>query len=1360
MALNDIGGLLEKRRTALLEYCIGQTSSIHYEFVKTPADLFELLRMDPLDSFAVQSSKVAEASSCAQQFIHAVYRRLEPDFKNHQFPASDLAQWELYNNYPDWAAVQLIRLYPENYINPFVRQRKSSLFRDLENDLNQARLSTDSVQTALQNYLQAFEQTCDLDVISCYMDGISPERADYYFVGRQRVQPFQYFWRKAEIELTPTCTAVNPAAWGEWQAVDIQPASRVLDMRPVFWNGRLCLVWAEWNDRVIGKTKDDFIPDKLSVNLAFMKQNGQWSAPLSVYGAEADIAHAEDFRLIATVWTDAFSPKGKLGVLISGGKNAGPTKQALLKEYRIYDVLMRLDPTDAGGWLNTARERFATPETVQHPFGNQVTMTAEGVENGSMSNYLDLRAAAERVDNVDVLTVNGLCRPTGLPSGLSIRFKFTLVDPSGGDPVPEEETLPVAGDWVTKSYTFRRSKGSWRQPTIFTLMASHEEYGGKTFTLTIKDLADFTPPTLVKNSVDAAQFLSFKLPGTYLKYTRLNSLFGPELVQRSNISVDAVLDWDTQFIAEPPPTLQAFDEPNGAFDGANGLFFWELFFHLPHLVLTRLRDEERFADAQKWSHYVFDPQAIADPASAAPQVPYWRCRPLANDAGNAGCEALAPADPDAIGYAAPKHFRILMFCDYVKNLMGWGDWYYRQLTRDSLVAAKLCYVQAGFLMGKAPLARTVSGWQADTVENLLKLSSTRPALEQFEQTLDFSLADIAAGSETTATLGLLANEPFKAPINQPLLDLFAGPEQRLYTLRHNMTLDGKPLDISLFSPPTDPNQLLRDLASGGVGGPRPMGGRLVVNAFRWRVTFEVALRAVQALQDYGSQVLNLLERRDRAEQEELQHTHLVELGTYAQTVQEQSIAQLQASVEALQQSRVVAQQRADAYAQRYEENISAAEYEVMANLNLAKYFALNAKVLKPTGAFIAALPKIYGTSNGGMKPENAIDAVVFGLEILSSTRQSEADRQATTEAYRRRRGEWGLQRDQALAEVDAINAQIEAQRHAVTAARTNLAQTLRANAQALTVYNFLKKRASNAELFGWMLGQLKALHYQAYDAAVSLCLSAQSSMNAETGDYETQIPLPQAWLDQRHGLTAGEHLRGHLLRMEREYLQRYERRQELVKTVSLRKLFDDQVERQIGISSWAAALKQLQDTGTLEFQLTQLLFDRDHPGHYCRQISSVEVDLPLLAGPFENVRATLLQIESKTATRATTQSVQYLHNPVGQAPGDVLINLRSGQQIVLSAGIADNGLTAMKPDEGLLNSFETTGAVSKWQLKFPWPLKEPQAGMLRSMTDFILHIRFTAKVGESTFTRNVEDLVTKAEKNVPAVKRKGVGNHE
>jgi hypothetical protein len=503
-------------------------------------------------------------------------------------------------------------------------------------------------------------------------------------------------------------------------------------------------------------------------------------------------------------------------------------------------------------------------------------------------------------------------------------------------------------------------------------------------------------------------------------------------------------------------------------------------------------------------------------------------------------------------------------------------------------------------------------------------------------------------------------------------------------------------------------------------------------------------------------VLRLLEQRDRAEQEEMQQSHLVELGDYARTVQEQSIAQLEANVTALRQSRATVQERADAYARWYDENVSAVEYEVMESLQSAKSLHVASTGFQAVGAAIDAIPNIFGVANGGHRPGSIAYAVGYGLELASAAVQIDADKQAVTETYRLRRREWELQRNQALAETLAIDEQIAAQQIAVDSARASLDQTLRANAQALTVYNFLKKRATKAELFGWLLGQLKALHYQAYDAVVSLCLSAQASLSAETGDYDSVPAMPQVWLDSRYGLTAGEHLREYLLRMERRHLQSHERRLERVKTVSLRRLFDDTSDPQSVHSNWNSALAKLQGTGVLEFKLTQLLFDREHPGDYCRLINSVEVDLPMLVGPYEDVRATLQQIGSMTATKASAHSVEYLLWPEGEkAPADVQFDLRSGQQIALSVGIADNGMMAIKPDEGLLNPFENTGAVSRWQLNFPWPTREMQSAMLGSLTDIIVRIRYTAKAGEPSFRLAVENLVNIAER--PGLKRAGRG---
>lgn len=1357
MTQSNLAELLEKRRAALVAYCIGQAAKDKYPFMKTPADLFELLRMDPLDNYPVQSSWVAEATSCAQQFIHAAYRKLEPGYEKVEFDKVDLKLWELYSNYPDWAALTTIAVYPENYINPFVRQRKTRLFKDLENELNQTRLNGDSVQRALQSYLKAFEQTCNLDVISACLDGDSASRATYYFVGRQRVQPFQYFWRKAEIELTASDDAINPAAWSEWQSADIPVGPKVLDIRPVFWAGRLCLVWAEWRDKASGSNAAEFLPAKLDINLAFMNQSGDWSAPLSLHSSEPANDQSVGARLIVTTFVDAIQPKGRLGVLL-----VNKTSNPVLSVSTTRDVLFRPLPEDDGSWLvQLADHRFTDALVVQHPLGpkSQPTVAVKTQTEGNLTDYYALQALFLEVDGKDSLWVRGLCRQRNVVGGGEALFKLELHNPAEGDPKEVSRAQSIAGGWSTEWLKVERSRGGFSTLLEFTL--GGESYGSKRFTVSLIDKIRFVAPTLEKNTLDAAQFIAFRQPGM-LAHARLNSLFGPELVQRGNISVDAVLDWDTQFLLEPPPNAGTIHEPDGAFNGANGLYFWELFFHLPHLVTARLRAEDRYSEAQSWLHYLFDPQAIE--TEDLPKRPfYWRCRPLNVRVGVPGdvcSETRMPTDPDAIAYGAPRHYKILVFTEYVKNLIAWGDWYYRQLTRDALVAAKLCYVQAEFLMGKPPTVRALTNWETLSVSELLEKSATRPALERFERELEYSLTDIPPASEAAPLMGLLANEPFKCPINEQLLDLYDLPDQRLSNLRNNLTLDGRPLNIPLFSPPTDPNQLLRDLAAGGAGTPRPLGGRLVVGAFRWRVSYESALRAVQTLQEYGSQVLRLLEQRDRAEQEEMQQEHLKELGDYARTIQEQSLDQLQANVTALGLSRAIAQERANRFQSWYDENITDAEYQVMEKLVAIKGMQIATTALRSGGAVLASLPNIFGLANGGHRGDDIANALIFGLEIGAMGLQIDADKQAVVESYRLRRREWELQRDQALSEVRAIDEQITAQTFALSAARTSLEQTLRANSQALALYNYLKKRASNAELFGWLLGQLKALHYQAYDAVVSLCLSARSSLSAETGDYDTVEALPQVWLDNRHGLTAGEHLREYLLRLDRQYLQSHERRLERVKTVSLRRLFDDTIDPQAGFSDWSHALSDLIEKGRLEFQLTQLMFDRDQPGEYCRLLNLVEVDLPVLLGPYQDVQATLLQVGSMTALAASVRSVEYLHQPAGAiAPSDVQFNLRSGQQIGLSVGLADNGMTAIKPDEGLLNPFENTGAVSRWQLHFPWHGNELQQSMLASVTDIIVRIRYTAKAGEPSFAISVKDLVTRAMTSRQQRNAKGAAHH-
>ncbi|GAA3573423.1 hypothetical protein GCM10022419_062990 [Nonomuraea rosea] len=50
--------------------------------------------------------------------------------------------------------------------------------------------------------------------------------------------------------------------------------------------------------------------------------------------------------------------------------------------------------------------------------------------------------------------------------------------------------------------------------------------------------------------------------------------------------------------------------PTGAhldFQSANGLYYWEIFFHAPLLIAQALNEAQRFEDAKRWYEYVFDP---------------------------------------------------------------------------------------------------------------------------------------------------------------------------------------------------------------------------------------------------------------------------------------------------------------------------------------------------------------------------------------------------------------------------------------------------------------------------------------------------------------------------------------------------------------------------------------------------------------------------------------------------------------------------------------------------------------------------------------------------------------------------------
>lgn len=313
--------------------------------------------------------------------------------------------------------------------------------------------------------------------------------------------------------------------------------------------------------------------------------------------------------------------------------------------------------------------------------------------------------------------------------------------------------------------------------------------------------------------------------------------------------------------------------------------------------------------------------------------------------------------------------------------------------------------------------------------------------------------------------------------------------------------------------------------------------------------------------------------------------------------------------------------------------------------------------------------------------------------------------------------------------------QLTAHQHTLEAAKASLAQTQKANVQAQELYSFYKTRATNVELYRWLLSQMATLYFQTYDAVVGLCLSAEASWQYEMGDFDTQVIRPNVWMDNHHGLCAGESILLDLLRLERMFLERNERRLELTKTISLRNLFEQQ---QI---HWAEVIKELLQTGKLDFEFSQQLFDSDYPGHYCRQIVTVELSLPVTVGPHQDVRATLTQTGSTTVLKANIDSLDYLYGEQDQMPrSGILLNLRSHQAVAISRSQVDAGLHQLTFGDERYLPFEGTGAGSRWRLHFPRAAKSTeQKKLIKSLTDIIVHVRYLAKSGGTAYTDAVLD---------------------
>lgn len=956
---------------------------------------------------------------------------------------------------------------------------------------------------------------------------------------------------------------------------------------------------------------------------------------------------------------------------------------------------------------------------------------------------------------VDGSSPQALASSGNFITGLAMRMANRAMTVTIGDETFDEQSLTLNGS-ATSAW-----RGQVLDPEIESItvkFASDSEAAH--FEVGLGSMIDGGEPPTIAQQASGTDFLVVNLYETPNKYrtvtSRLNSQHVTDLINRAQASPQAVFAWDAQLLQEPAfdPTdvsaiyqgwQRADDDPKVEYFDANGLYLRELFFHVPHLIASRLQEEERFEDARRWLGLVFDPQR-KQAATEHAGVDYWSCAWLLQDDTQAAGLEHQLVDPHVIALHAPSHYRKAVFMQQVQLLIGEADLLYRRQTRDSLANAWLLYNMAADLMGEAPNARAIDTWQPKPVDALLQGSRTGQS-RLLEQAHDVQPADLPKQLATFVWAGVAAHPAFRAPVNRQLLDTWGVLARRFHNLRHFLTLEGNPMQLPLYEPPANPFDLLLARMGGNASLAHLQGYRTVVPPYRFRTLVAKAQETVAILIQFGEQLRGFMEMQERIEQETLQFRHAAEIANYAIAMQQQLYQQQRKNHDVLAAQRAASELRRDHYQALYDENVSALEISAMAVHGVSAIATTIGSALIGAGYLLNTPPNVFGMANGGQQLGNPLIAKGTVAYALGSVGELTAKTMQDTEMYRRRRQEWQLQYKLADKELQVLDKQLEAQQHATQAASAGLDHSRKALAQAEQIYAFYQNKSTSAALYRWLRSQASTWHATLFDVAVSLCNSAEACWQYETGNYDKRIIRTPVWQADRWGLNAGAELRLDLQRLEAEALLRNERHLEIRKTVSLQALllgdeplvFDTHGEP---IKDWPALLTVLRGDGELAFNLSQSLYDQDYPGHYMRRLHSVAVSLPALLGPYQNIRATLTQTQSSLLIRPDIEGVHFL-TPQAQRNGDgrnVMMSLRPHQQVCLSTGSQDLGLvTAAEADDRYL-PFEGTGAVSRWNLQFPLPEKQTQ--LLEGLSDIVLDIRYYALPGGAQFAREVQALLS------------------
>ena len=1411
-----------QKRNALIAYLL----AVNPEF-KDTNDLYDHFLIDVEMEAGMPSSRIVQSHGAVQLFVQRCLMGLEPKAAANVEDDPGWEQWKWMKNYRVWEANRKVFLYPENWIEAELRDDKSFLFTEMENELQQNELTDYNAEQALIRYLEKLDNISFLEVVAAWYQ--VDIKTMHVFARTKGGDPALYYYRRFEQE----------RYWTPWEKVELDITGNHL--LAFMRNHRLCLAWPMFSEEPEPQPKYtlpnqsttdpqpvDKPKRKLKVQLAISEfANQKWQpkkisadaimTPQDYYTSE-DIPR-ENFKLFYnefaqqiviynTIKSEEFDNEVLAGAFNLTGCKGYPELADFIPAATplTFDFLPKFPDT------KLINQRYIETENVE----NDLAVLGEhSILAGKQIDELLLQTPGifrltypHQLTIIDILaftwpflinyanmekntaSVQAILRYARIPLGTLLPYYMEdsnhsyVIVPGFYEKTAQVnkpdgligENISISGSGETEYQNIKRTVSDVLQlfEDIAAFIQSYKKYK-----------ANSSPTEEQKAEIidDALEIVHEFQIYAGLKYgegfrNMHHPLVCPLRVALYKDGIPALMKRETQLYINPDFNFKNYYQPTAlvpktygiktldkeiifypvedidfTVDGSYSCYNWELFFHLPFLIATRLTQNQRYEEALTWFHFMFNPTGALD--GPAPQK-FWITKPFylthdeeyedqlidnlmykVADAGTPEIKELEaaieqwrnkPFKPHVVARFRPVAYQKALLMKYIDNLTEWGDYLFRQDTMESIAQATQMYILADKLLGPKPrVVPPVIKQPYETYNQIKsKIDSFGNALIELENILP-GLSSLPEGGEelppAPITLSMLY---FCIPPNDKIQEYWDRIADRLFKIRHCQNIDGVERSLALFAPPIDPGMLVRAAAAGldisaviaGMNAPAPY--------YRFNVLSQKATELTQEVRTLGNALLQTMEKKDAEALSLLRSALEIKLLLMVKDMKQLAIEEAGEQIEILNRTKAVTEEREKYYSSI--QKIISKEQLNLDKLSEAQDYQQASQIIRTVAGALALIPDMHLGANGfGGTPEVVFQtggssfsrAAGIGadvLSILSSAASYEANRASTLAGFERRYDDWKLQERLSKKELAQIEKQIAAAEIRKEMAETDLRNHELQIENAKKTDEFMRSKFTNMELYNWMIGQITSVYFRSYQLAHDFAKKAEKSYQFELGRDDTFIQYGY-WDSMKKGLQTADHLLCDIKRMETSYLDKNKREYELTKHVSLAMLDP-------------LALIKLKSAGVCDFDLPEAMFDMDYPGQYFRRLKSVSVSLPCVTGPYTSVSAKLSLVSNKY--RKNTNTDNAAETGYGEDPGNderFAYNLGAIQSIAASNSQNDSGVFELNFRDERYLPFEGAGAVSSWRLELPQEIRQFD---YNTIADVILHVKYTAREGGST----------------------------